>query len=55
MKLRILLAFINVTIGNRQIFASRVSDNMRLTIFVGGHELLEEAAINDILSSIRAE
>lgn len=45
----------NETIGKRRIFIDRVSESLRLTIFDGGHELLEDAALNEILSSISSK
>jgi hypothetical protein len=46
---------IDKTIGERRIFLDKNSDNLRLTIFNGGHEMLEGAALNEILSAISSE
>ena len=46
---------IDKTIGERRIFLDKISDNLRLTIFDGGHEMLEGAALNELLSANSSE
>lgn len=44
---------IESTIGSRSIYVDRLSANLRLIVFDGGHEMLEDAALDAVEASLK--